>query len=172
VKREVSAETRERSVRAKQRNVAEPLNRSDGNREAALGGIGGVCGACVAGVAHHGQFANSVCGRTHKLSRFHHGSSWILCCPDGVALEGAKDPWRERAGRGRNLSGSNSVVESQPSKLLVAGSIPVSRSRFEAFRWCGNRNKEARTSVKGKAAKQRSVAEPWNEKGERGVSAV
>ena len=27
-------------------------------------------------------------------------------------------------------SGSNSVVESQPSKLLVAGSIPVSRSRF------------------------------------------
>ena len=28
-------------------------------------------------------------------------------------------------------SGSNSVVESQPSKLLVAGSIPVSRSRNE-----------------------------------------
>jgi len=27
-------------------------------------------------------------------------------------------------------SGSNSVVESQPSKLLVAGSIPVSRSNF------------------------------------------
>jgi hypothetical protein len=26
--------------------------------------------------------------------------------------------------------GSNSVVESQPSKLLVAGPIPVSRSRF------------------------------------------
>src|ERR1700733_6155278 len=26
--------------------------------------------------------------------------------------------------------GSNSVVESQPSKLLVAGSIPVSRSRL------------------------------------------
>ncbi len=25
-------------------------------------------------------------------------------------------------------SGSNSMVESQPSKLLVAGSIPVSRS--------------------------------------------
>ncbi len=30
---------------------------------------------------------------------------------------------KERAG------GSNSVVESQPSKLLVAGSIPVSRSK-------------------------------------------
>ena len=27
-------------------------------------------------------------------------------------------------------SGSNSMVESQPSKLLVAGSIPVSRSTF------------------------------------------
>ena len=27
--------------------------------------------------------------------------------------------------------GSNSVVESQPSKLLVAGSIPVSRSKTE-----------------------------------------
>jgi hypothetical protein len=26
--------------------------------------------------------------------------------------------------------GSNSVVESQPSKLLVAGSIPVSRSKY------------------------------------------
>ena len=34
---------------------------------------------------------------------------------------------REREG------GSNSVVESQPSKLLVAGSIPVSRSRFRSL---------------------------------------
>ena len=30
--------------------------------------------------------------------------------------------------QGRREGGSNSVVESQPSKLLVAGSIPVSRS--------------------------------------------
>ena len=30
--------------------------------------------------------------------------------------------------RGSHSRGSNSVVESQPSKLLVAGSIPVSRS--------------------------------------------
>ena len=30
--------------------------------------------------------------------------------------------------RGERVGGSNSVVESQPSKLLVAGSIPVSRS--------------------------------------------
>jgi hypothetical protein len=29
----------------------------------------------------------------------------------------------------RVVGGSNSVVESQPSKLLVAGSIPVSRSK-------------------------------------------
>ena len=28
------------------------------------------------------------------------------------------------------IRGSNSVVESQPSKLLVAGSIPVSRSNL------------------------------------------
>ena len=32
------------------------------------------------------------------------------------------------AGIGAKAGGSNSVVESQPSKLLVAGSIPVSRS--------------------------------------------
>ena len=30
--------------------------------------------------------------------------------------------------RSESKGGSNSVVESQPSKLLVAGSIPVSRS--------------------------------------------
>src|SRR3954452_7847358 len=34
----------------------------------------------------------------------------------------------ERALEARREGGSNSVVESQPSKLLVAGSIPVSRS--------------------------------------------
>lgn len=33
---------------------------------------------------------------------------------------------------GRHEGGSNSVVESQPSKLLVAGSIPVSRSSLRA----------------------------------------
>ena len=40
-------------------------------------------------------------------------------------------PWFcvPRAGGGR-VCGSNSVVESQPSKLLVAGSIPVSRSNI------------------------------------------
>ena len=34
------------------------------------------------------------------------------------------------------MRGSNSVVESQPSKLLVAGSIPVSRSRISV--WFGS----------------------------------
>ena len=36
---------------------------------------------------------------------------------------------------GESLSGSNSVVESQLPKLLVAGSIPVSRSiSYSSFR--------------------------------------
>ena len=35
---------------------------------------------------------------------------------------------RGRRKQGEDEGGSNSVVESQPSKLLVAGSIPVSRS--------------------------------------------
>lgn len=38
-------------------------------------------------------------------------------------------------GKAFGSSGSNSVVESQPSKLLVAGSIPVSRSNLTLF--CG-----------------------------------
>ena len=38
-------------------------------------------------------------------------------------------PKRKRA---RREGGSNSVVESQPSKLLVAGSIPVSRSNLRS----------------------------------------
>ena len=39
---------------------------------------------------------------------------------------GAKPP------EARSQGGSNSVVESQPSKLLVAGSIPVSRSNLRS----------------------------------------
>ena len=38
-------------------------------------------------------------------------------------------PW---ATRSESKGGSNSVVESQPSKLLVAGSIPVSRSNLRS----------------------------------------
>ena len=48
------------------------------------------------------------------------------------------------------MSGSNSVVESQPSKLLVAGSIPVSRSKAV---WSARRgravNAEARRAARG-----------------------
>ena len=36
----------------------------------------------------------------------------------------------ETAAEASRVGGSNSVVESQPSKLLVAGSIPVSRSKI------------------------------------------
>ena len=46
----------------------------------------------------------------------------------GLARRSAKRNAREREG------GSNSVVESQPSKLLVAGSIPVSRSSLRSLR--------------------------------------
>ena len=37
------------------------------------------------------------------------------------------------AKRASRVGGSNSVVESQPSKLLVAGSIPVSRSNLRSW---------------------------------------
>ena len=48
-----------------------------------------------------------------------------------VVSEGGLAPPKRRGGAaGRREGGSNSVVESQPSKLLVAGSIPVSRSIF------------------------------------------
>jgi hypothetical protein len=47
--------------------------------------------------------------------------------PRAEILSAAKDLLGRNSNR--SLSGSNSVVESQPSKLLVAGSIPVSRSR-------------------------------------------
>src|SRR5438128_3676967 len=45
---------------------------------------------------------------------------------------GACPPQRRAGGRARRVGGSNSVVESQPSKLLVAGSIPVSRSNLRS----------------------------------------
>ena len=43
-------------------------------------------------------------------------------------------PKCENGEAGEHVGGSNSVVESQPSKLLVAGSIPVSRSSLRS-RW-------------------------------------
>ncbi len=48
------------------------------------------------------------------------GKGMALAMPSESGLSG----FSRRGGKG----GSNSVVESQPSKLLVAGSIPVSRS--------------------------------------------
>ena len=44
------------------------------------------------------------------------------------------------------VGGSNSVVESQPSKLLVAGSIPVSRS---ILRWRRELRMASQTIVNG-----------------------
>ena len=45
-----------------------------------------------------------------------------------ILIIGSRDLVNGEERRG-SKGGSNSVVESQPSKLLVAGSIPVSRSR-------------------------------------------
>jgi hypothetical protein len=55
-----------------------------------------------------------------------------------VSEAGARSRNPERFLRGildvvSRKGGSNSVVESQPSKLLVAGSIPVSRSMNCAY---------------------------------------
>ena len=46
-----------------------------------------------------------------------------------------RSEWRE--------GGSNSVVESQPSKLLVAGSIPVSRSSLRQTSRCAHASDHA-----------------------------
>src|SRR5262249_2653538 len=52
----------------------------------------------------------------------------------GVVRERGSGLARRSARRGcsERVGGSNSVVESQPSKLLVAGSIPVSRSSLRS----------------------------------------
>ena len=52
--------------------------------------------------------------------------------------------------RGEHEGGSNSVVESQPSKLLVAGSIPVSRSILR------QRSLRSRLRMAGHSAGRRS----------------
>ena len=59
-----------------------------------------------------------------------------MSCASGVGIEAA--PRASALGVWRGVApqleegGSNSVVESQPSKLLVAGSIPVSRSNLRS----------------------------------------
>ena len=56
------------------------------------------------------------------------------CPAEAPRCRGRRDDMQvglpRRSAAGRREGGSNSVVESQPSKLLVAGSIPVSRSRL------------------------------------------
>ena len=49
--------------------------------------------------------------------------------------------------------GSNSVVESQPSKLLVAGSIPVSRSNLRSARL------RERATVLGEASEREALVD-------------
>ena len=63
-------------------------------------------------------------------------------------------PPKLRAERAVNEGGSNSVVESQPSKLLVAGSIPVSRSSFG--RGTASRRTPSRRPSRGPQAPLRS----------------
>ena len=54
-------------------------------------------------------------------------SGWVGCSGRGTGgLARRSEGVKVREG------GSNSVVESQPSKLLVAGSIPVSRSSLRS----------------------------------------
>ena len=66
-------------------------------------------------------------------------SAWrgagALTCPANSAAPGCVVRWFVKR------SGSNSMVESQPSKLLVAGSIPVSRSNAcpSQIAWPGRR---------------------------------
>ena len=68
--------------------------------------------------------------------------------------------WAKEASR---EGGSNSVVESQPSKLLVAGSIPVSRSSLRS------RMARVREATAGKPLNCSSESWPVRGIGEFGV---
>ena len=84
-------------------------------------------------------------------SRFQCQARFSVCSGDeagtGMLLEGGYNVsfGPQPVSYAAHRSGSNSVVESQPSKLLVAGSIPVSRSR--AWPRAGSRRPAARTIV-------------------------
>jgi hypothetical protein len=56
----------------------------------------------------------------------------MAASPDGFTMGDVSVGAPAVSGRGEHEGGSNSVVESQPSKLLVAGSIPVSRSNLRS----------------------------------------
>ena len=60
---------------------------------------------------------------------------------------------------GERVGGSNSVVESQPSKLLVAGSIPVSRSSLRSL------SELQLASQRGLSAEARSAKAEWQASG-------
>jgi putative transposase len=70
--------------------------------------------------------------RLHYLSTKHRCSITELVDSSHYSECGNCGNWRSWILLKLKDGGSNSVVESQPSKLLVAGSIPVSRSRFQA----------------------------------------
>ena len=70
----------------------------------------------------------------------------------------------QRHGGGR-VCGSNSMVESQPSKLLVAGSIPVSRFEYPSF----PRARESRANAVKRATRPARAGEAARERACRGV---
>src|SRR5205807_4997357 len=74
-------------------------------------------------------------GSNPPLSTISEARSWK---PSAAAGEGSFQ-FRFSNFQFRKTGGSNSVVESQPSKLLVAGSIPVSRSNLRSRRALGAR---------------------------------
>ena len=81
-------------------------------------------GALGGGIRLAGQFSpNLDCGAS--------GVDRVGSLTDGAVAVQAGLPAEAKGFRVRE-GGSNSVVESQPSKLLVAGSIPVSRSRLRS----------------------------------------
>lgn len=59
-------------------------------------------------------------------------ASEVRILPSPPRVSGPLAAGEDRSGGSgvTGIRGSNSVVESQPSKLLVAGSIPVSRSKY------------------------------------------
>ena len=74
--------------------------------------------------------------------------------------------------RPRREGGSNSVVESQPSKLLVAGSIPVSRSSLRPSELATEMRRERRRATAGKPnVRRRLSAEAACGRGEGGPMA-
>ena len=83
------------------------------------------------------------------------------------ARQRACPPKRERNEGREREGGSNSVVESQPSKLLVVGSIPVSRSSLRppelyakaGFGWRANLRAKAVSAIARRAKADRMASQ-------------